>query len=80
MSLKYEPSSELGYRCRANMAHIRQSRPGSGLGSQVKVLETVLVVTSLLGSGCSLFLYNTQPVEKSNYCEVIDLSTHFCRI
>ena len=28
------------YRCRANMAHIRQSRPDRGLGVQVKVLET----------------------------------------
>ena len=26
-------------RCRANVAHIRQSRPDSGLGSQVKVLK-----------------------------------------
>jgi hypothetical protein len=25
--------------CRANSSHIRQSRPDSGLGSQVKVLE-----------------------------------------
>ena len=28
------------FRCRANVAHIRQSRPDSGLGSQVKVVET----------------------------------------
>ena len=26
-------------RCRANMAHIRQSRPDCGLGFQVKVLK-----------------------------------------
>ena len=28
-----------GGRCQANMAHIRQSRPDSGLGIPVKVLE-----------------------------------------
>jgi len=32
------------------MAHIRQPRPDSGLGFQVKVLETFQVVPSLLGS------------------------------
>ena len=31
------------FRCRANMAHIRQSRPDSGRGFQVKVLKTVEV-------------------------------------
>ena len=30
----------LGDRCRANMAHIRQSRPDSCLGCQVKFLKT----------------------------------------
>ena len=33
------------------MAHIRQSRPNSGLGFQVKVLKTFLRVPSSLGSG-----------------------------
>ena len=33
------------------MAHIRQSRPGSGLGLQVNVIRTFEVVLSLLGSG-----------------------------
>ena len=33
------------------MGHIRQSRPDSGLGSQVKKLKTVLVVPSSLRSG-----------------------------
>ena len=33
------------------MAHIRQSRPDSGLGCQRKVLEAFLVVPSSLGSG-----------------------------
>ena len=41
-------------RCPANMAHIRQSRPDSGLGFQVKVLKTLKVVPSLLGSGAIL--------------------------
>jgi len=27
-------------RCRVNTAHVRQSRPDSGLGFQVKVLKT----------------------------------------
>ena len=38
-------------RRRANMAHIRQSRPDSGLGVQVKVLETFQIVPSSLRSG-----------------------------
>ena len=32
--------SSVGFRCRANMSHIRQSRPGSGLDSQVEFLKT----------------------------------------
>ena len=36
----------------ANMAHARQSRPDSGLGLQVKVLQTVEVVPSSLGGAC----------------------------
>jgi len=35
----------------ANVAHIRQSKPDSGRGSQVKVLNTLKVVPSSLGSG-----------------------------
>ena len=38
-------------RCRANMAHITQSRPDSGRGLQVNVAETVESVPSSLGSG-----------------------------
>ena len=38
-------------RCRANMAYIRQSRPDSGLGFQVKVVEAFQLVLSSLGSG-----------------------------
>ena len=40
-------------RCRATMAHIRQSRPGSGLGSQTKFLN-LAVAPALLGSGLKL--------------------------
>ena len=32
------------HHCRENMAHLRQSRPDSGLGFQMKVLETIQVV------------------------------------
>ena len=39
------------YRCRANLAHVRQSAPDSGPGFRVKVLTTFEVVPSLLGSG-----------------------------
>jgi len=35
----------------STLAHMRQSRPDSGLGFQVKVLKIVHVVLSLLGSG-----------------------------
>ena len=38
------------HRCRANMAHLRQSRPESGLGFQVNVLKTFQAVPSSLGS------------------------------
>ena len=43
--------SEVPLRCRVNMAHIRQSRPDSGLGFQVEVLKTFKIVSSSLGSG-----------------------------
>ena len=38
-------------RCRANTAQIRQSRPGSGLGFHIEVLETFQGVLFSLGSG-----------------------------
>ena len=41
-------------RCRANTAHMRQSRPDSGHDFQSKVLETFQVVPSSLGSGIAL--------------------------
>ena len=40
-------------RCRATMAHVRQSRPDSGTGFQAKVLKTFQVAPSSLGSGWS---------------------------
>jgi len=40
-------------RCRENMAHMRPSRPDSGLGFPGKVLETFQVVPVPLGSGLS---------------------------
>jgi len=39
--------------CSGEMAHIRQSRPDSGLASQVKVLKTIYGVPSSLGSACT---------------------------
>ena len=36
------------------MAHIRQSRPDSGLGFQVKVLKACYVVPSWLGRGVTV--------------------------
>ena len=41
----------VGNRCRANVARMKQSRPDSGIGCQVKVLSTFQVVTSSIGSG-----------------------------
>ena len=38
------------------MAHIRQSRPDSGLGFQAKVLEILFAVLSSLGSGVQILL------------------------
>ena len=38
------------FRCRANSAHIRQSRPDSGLDLHLKVLKTFQVVPFSLGS------------------------------
>ena len=39
--------------CRAKMTHIRQSKPDSGLGFQVKVLKPFEGVPSSLGNGAS---------------------------
>ena len=47
------PEFVVGHRCRANMAHIRQSRPDSGLVFHIKVFNSYRVVSSLLGSGFS---------------------------
>ena len=40
-----------GLRSRANMHHIRQSRPDSGLGFQIKVRHSLHIDPSELGSG-----------------------------
>ena len=37
---------EYGHHCRANMARLRQSRPDSGIGSQVKGLNIAEVVST----------------------------------
>jgi len=59
-------------RCRANMTHIRQPWPGSGLDFQVKAIKTFQFVSSSLGGGpvaftkrlvchrCSLFARKRQ--------------------
>ena len=38
-------------RCQANMAHVKQSKPDSGLGFQVKVLKTFQVAPCSLRCG-----------------------------
>ena len=45
------PGVDPADKCRATMAHIRQSNPDSGLGSQVKVLKPFYVFPTSLGSG-----------------------------
>ena len=45
------PPHESACRCRADTAHARQSRPDSGLGFQVKVVEIFEGVPSSRGSG-----------------------------
>ena len=42
------------FRCRASMAHIRQSGPDSGLGLKGKVLKTFQVVPSSLAIGVNV--------------------------
>ena len=52
--------------CRANMAHIRQSRPGSGVGFWIKVSATFSVFRFPLGSGCKVSrCRGTHPVPNS---------------
>jgi hypothetical protein len=45
---------------RANMAHLRQSRPDSDLGFQVNVIKTFPVVPTWLGSGSGLGISGLQ--------------------
>ena len=47
-AVSYERGTPVAFRCRTDMAHIRQSRPDSGNGFQVKVRQTFLIVLSLL--------------------------------
>ena len=56
-------------RCRANMAHIRESRPDSGFGFQVKVLKTVYGVPSWLDSGKYLFAEPRGVVDARQFLE-----------
>jgi hypothetical protein len=52
-------------RCRANMAHTRESRPDSDLGFQAKVLSLCQVVPSSFGTGlCISFLVPNVSVVK----------------
>jgi len=49
---EYPSGGSVGrYRCRANMAHMRQSRLDAGLGFEVQVLRMFLAVPTSLGSG-----------------------------
>ena len=43
-------TAEMAVRCKASIANIRQSRPGSDLGFQMNVLKPYYVVPSALGS------------------------------
>jgi len=56
----------LSTRGRANMAHIRQPRPGSGLGFQTKALKNFEGVPSSLGSRAPL------RSEEGSYVRLID--------
>ena len=54
-----QPTSSKTDGCQANMARVTQSGPDSGLGFQIKVLETFQVVLSSLGSGWGVALGRT---------------------
>ena len=47
-----------------NMAYVRQSRPDSGLGIQLKVIETSQGAPSLLGTGHQRLAGLDQPRER----------------
>ena len=68
--------SKPSIRCRANMAHLRQSRPASGLGFQVKVPKNVLsCVPSSLGAAPSTNGPAPQPT-LARHGQGIGISTH----
>ena len=46
-----QPQNSIPHHCRANMAHIRESRPDIGLGFKAKVLQTIEGVPFLHGNG-----------------------------
>ena len=60
----------LWFRYRANLAHVRQPRPDFGLGVRVKVLHTLKVAPSSLGSAVGAAIRLTRTLfpgeEKSN--------------
>ena len=52
-----------------NMAHIRQSRPDSGLDCRTKVFHTFKVVPSSLGSGAPKPQKSSQDQVQSGFCQ-----------
>ena len=44
-------------RCQVNLAHVGQSRPGSGHGVKVKFLKTFQVISSSLGIELQVEIY-----------------------
>ena len=56
-------------RCRANMAHIRQSRPYSGLGCQVNILKTFQGDPSSRGRGWAVqhHPFRCGPISRSSF-------------
>jgi len=60
-------------RCRANMAHTRQSRPDSGFGFQDKVLKLFSGVPPWLGSGTTLARLSNRPGMKPDWVKQLFL-------
>ena len=50
VNARYHGEAHRASRCRVNVAHKTQSGPHSGLGFQVKFIETYTIVPSWLGS------------------------------
>jgi len=64
----YEGIARPAGRCRANSTHVRQSRPDSGLGSQVKVFKPFEVVPSSLESGPDYPPGGVRPFRQKSTC------------